>query len=86
VSVRTQTNRISTHRPCDVLDLLVAHILEAVIDLIAHIVARLPRQADAAGIGQRLDPRRHIDAVAEQVAILQHDVADIDSDAEFHAL
>ena len=38
--------------------------------------------ANTTRFGQAFQPRRHIDAVAEQVAIPDHDVADIDADAE----
>ncbi len=44
------------------------------------------RNHDAAGIGQRLQTRRHIDAVSENVIAIENDVADIDADAEFDAL
>ena len=42
----------------------------------------LPRDADAAGLGQRLQPGRDIDAVAEEIAALDDDVAEIDADAQ----
>ena len=35
---------------------------------------------DAAGLGDALDPRRDVDAVAEDVVALDDDVADIDPD------
>ena len=40
------------------------------------------RQADTARPGQRLDAGGDVHAVAEQVARLDHDVADMDADAE----
>ena len=42
--------------------------------------------ADAGGRRQLLQPRGHVDAVAQQVAALRHHVAKIDADSEFHAL
>ena len=44
------------------------------------------RNHDAAGIGKRLQTRRHIDAVPENVIAIENDIADIDADAEFDAL
>ncbi len=44
------------------------------------------RDAGPAGLGERLQPGRHVDAVAEQVVALDHDVAQIDADAEAHAV
>ena len=38
------------------------------------------------GCGKRLDPRRDVDAVAEHIAFVDHDVADIDADAKANAL
>jgi len=40
------------------------------------------RDIDAARLGKRLEPRRNIDAVAENVATLDDDVVEIDPDAE----
>ena len=50
------------------------------------MVAHAPRDANAAGIGKRFEPGGDVDAVAEDVAILDHDVADIDADAEEQAV
>ena len=44
------------------------------------------RHIDAARFGQRLDPRRDVDAVAKDVAFLDDDVAEIDSDPHRDAL
>ena len=38
--------------------------------------------ADAAGLGEALEAGRDVDAVAEDVAVLDDDVADVDADAE----
>ena len=50
------------------------------------MVAHAPRDANAAGIGKRFEPGGDVDAIAENVAILDHDVADIDADAEEQAV
>jgi hypothetical protein len=54
--------------------------------LIAYLIARDARNHDAAGIGQGLQTRHHIDAVSENIIAVENDVADIDADAEFDAL
>ena len=46
------------------------------------MVVHRARYADAARLGQCLQPRRDIDAVAEDVVVLDNDVAEIDADAE----
>ena len=72
-------------RPGDVLDVLLAQILEGDVEPVADLVAHRRRDADAARLGQRLEPRGDIDAVAEDVAVLDDHVAEIDADAELDA-
>jgi len=74
--------RIDPDRPSDVLDALLAPILEWVGQLVADVVAHRPGNADPAGFGQGFQARRNIDAVAEDVAVLGDDVAEIDADAK----
>ena len=74
------------HRTGDVLDLDLAHVLERDIELVAHLVARRARDADAPRHRQPLDSRRHVDAVAIDVVALDDDVAEVDADAEHQAL
>ena len=73
-------------RPGDVLDLLRAEVLEGEAQLVEDLVAHDAADADAAGFGQRLQPRRDVDAIAEDVVAVDDDVADIDADAELDAL
>jgi hypothetical protein len=48
------------------------------------MVVNAARDADAARLGQPLETHRDIDAVAEDVAVFHHDIADIDADAKPH--
>jgi len=48
------------------------------------MVVNAARDADAARLGQPLETHRDIDAIAEDVAVLHHDIADIDADAKPH--
>ena len=70
----------------DVLDALLAQVLERILPHLAHMVAHPARDADTPRQCQRFEARRDIDAVAEDIAVLNHDVADVDSDAELHAV
>jgi hypothetical protein len=79
---RSQTNGEGVHRPGDVLDLLLALVFEGEVELVAYLVAHHPADADAAGLGKRLQPRGDIDAVAVDVALVDDDVADIDAHAK----
>jgi hypothetical protein len=57
---------------------------EADGELVLHVLEHRAGDEDAAGLGQRLQPRGDVDAVAVEVAALDHDVAEIDADAEPH--
>ena len=73
-------------RTRNVLDGLLAHVLEAEAELVADLIVHDARNHDAAGIGERLQPGRHVDAVAVNIVPVDYDVADVDADAEFNAL
>jgi hypothetical protein len=80
-----RANAVHPYRPGDVLDLLLAQILEGEVELVAHLLVRRAAEADAAGLGQGFQPRREIDPVAEDVAVVEDDVAEVDPDAELDA-
>ncbi len=50
------------------------------------MIAHDPADADPAGIGQPLQPRRDIDAIAEDVVSVDDDVTDVDTDAKLDPL
>ena len=50
--------------------------------LALHLSPSVLGNRDAAGLGDALDPRRDIDAIAKDVVALDDDVADIDPDPE----
>ena len=77
---------IDPHRPRDILELLLAGVLEGDVELAIDVDLHPPRDADPAGVGQRLQPGRDVDAVAPDVVAIHDDVADIDADAEFDPL
>jgi hypothetical protein len=76
------SQRIDPHWPSNVLDALLAQIFEGVGQLVADVVSHCPRNADPARLCEGFDARRDIDAVAEDVAVLDYDVAEIDPDPE----
>lgn len=67
----------------DVLQCLRANLIVADIQLAADLVPGIARDDNPTWIGQRLQPRGDIDAVAKYVAILGDDIAQIDADAEY---
>jgi hypothetical protein len=77
--------RIDPHRPCDVLDILFAHVLEGVRQPLADMIVDRARDADAARPRQPLQPHRDVDAVAINIAAIGDHVAEIDPDAKAQA-
>ena len=69
----------------DVLDPVPAHGLEAEGELVLDLVVHVAGDADPARLGQGLEPRGDVDPVAEDIAGLVDDVADVDADAEADA-
>src|SRR5260370_17993226 len=74
------------HRPSDILDVLLAHILKGNVELVAHLVADDAADAKAARLGQTLQSGGEIDPVAENVAFVDDDVALMDAEAELDPL
>jgi hypothetical protein len=77
---------VDAHRAGNVFDAVLAHIGKADWQLFADLLAHRGADADLAGLGERLKTRRDIDAIAEDVAFIMDDVAEIDADAEADAL
>src|SRR5262249_12535090 len=69
-----------------VLDLHHAEVVARQPQLAFHLFVNTSGDADAAGFGQSLQPRRDIDAVTEQVVVIDHDVAEVDADPDLHAV
>src|SRR5262249_40268059 len=79
-------NPINPHRPCDVLDLLLAQIVKAEIDFVAHLVADNPADADPARFRERLQPSRNVHPIAVDIVVLDNDITEVDPDAELDPL
>jgi hypothetical protein len=69
----------------NVLEFMVAGILEGGVDLAADLPEGVVGNANAAGFGDALQPRGNVDSIAEDVAFLDDDVADVNPDAQFDA-
>ena len=77
---------IGPHRPRDVLERLLAEIDEVRVDLAAHMLVGRARNQHAARLANPFQPRRDIDAIAQNVVALDQHVAEIDADAVDDAL
>ena len=71
-----------TDRPGDVLEFQLAQIRKLQRQPVAHLVADRTADHDPAGRADALQAGRHVDAVAQQVLALGHDIADVEADAE----
>ena len=69
-------------RPVDVLDADFAAILETNVDPVADAFVDDRGDADPAGLGERLQPRGDVDAIAVDVVAFDDDIAEIDADAQ----
>src|SRR4029077_16127597 len=77
-----RSHPVHPHRPCDVLDLLLAQILKDKGQPVADVVVNCVGDEHAAGIGQRFDPGGDVDAVAIEIVAFDNHVAEIDADAQ----
>src|SRR5262245_54646195 len=71
------------HRLGKVLDGLFALVDELDFELVADLVTHHRRTGNAAGLRQRFEPGRQVDAIAVEIVAIDDDVADIDADTEF---
>jgi hypothetical protein len=79
-----QAHVVDVNRLADVLDGVIAEILELERQLLRDMLVNVGGNADAAGLGQGFQPGCQIDGIAIQAAAVDDDVADIDADAEQH--
>ena len=78
--------RISADRLFDILELGRAEISHLHVEPAAHLTVGVLGKTDRAGLGNSLQSRGDVDAVAHQVAVaLLDDVAEMDADAELDA-
>jgi hypothetical protein len=72
------------HRSGNVLHFLLACVFIAQREFVSYLLMHSTRDADAAWFGETLETRRDVDAVAVDLLALDHNVAEVDADAEFH--
>src|SRR6266851_5615080 len=80
------THPVGPYLPADVLEGLLAHVVEGQIKLAGGVFLNAARDADPAGLSDAFKTGRDIDAVAEDVPVLFEDhVALVDTDAKYDA-
>src|SRR6266851_5603369 len=68
------------HWPSNVLHFLLASILVAQRELVSYLLIDSTGDADAARVGEALQPCRDVDAIAVNLLAIDHHVAEIDTD------
>jgi len=66
--------------------MLLAEVLERVIEPVSDLIANDATDADLTGLGQRFQPRRHIHPIAKDVLLLDDHVAEVDTHPEVDPL
>ena len=69
----------------NVLDLLLTHVFEGKVELVANLVANNPADTDPARLSQCLETRRDVYPVSVNVPLIDDDVAKVDPHAELDA-
>lgn len=82
----TRRNAVDSHRACDVLQSLIAKVDEGKLQLVANLIVCDARKTDAARLGNPFKSRGDIDAISEEIAIINNDIADVNADPEFDPL
>ncbi len=77
---------IDPDRSGNILELPAADIVEDDVELVAHFLLNAAGHAYAAWVGERLQARRYVDALAPHVAAVDDHVPDIYADAKFEPL
>jgi hypothetical protein len=80
-----QLHAVDAHGTGDVLQVVLAIVEESYVEPTLGILLDACRNGDAAGLCQRLQPRCDVDAIAEDIVLLDHNVADMDAHAELDA-
>src|SRR5215831_6122602 len=76
---------VDMHRPRDVLDPLLAAVLEGKVEPVADLIAHHAADAHFARLGESFEARGDIDAVAVDIALVENHVAEVDADAKLDA-
>ena len=79
------TDAERAYRLRDVLELLLAEILEAQVEAVLDVAEGAAGDADGARLGKRLQPRCYVHAIAQDVVALDDHLIEIDAHAELDA-
>src|SRR5262244_1701425 len=78
-------NSVNTNRSGNILDCLLAHIIELEAEFVLYLVVNHARHHNAPGLSQRLKARRDVDPVSINIVVIDDDIADINTYAELNS-
>ena len=81
----TKLNPPRPHRLGNVLKALRPKVIPADLDLAANLPVGVIGYANATRLGNTLQPSSDIDAVSENVVVIDDDVTDVNADPEFNS-
>ncbi len=79
---RCASDPVDPHRLDNVLEELSAEIFETNLDLVRDVVVNRAGDQDAARLGHRLQAGSDVDAIAIEIAALDHHISQVDADAQ----
>jgi hypothetical protein len=77
---------VDAHWPDKVLYVLLAHIFESEIQLVAHLITHYSADTNPARLRERLQTRRDVHPIAKDVVLLNDYVAEVDADPKLDPL
>jgi hypothetical protein len=80
-----KADSVDTHRPSNIFEALFAQIVEGEVKPTRNVFLNACRHADTARISQSFETCSDIHAVAENVAVFDDDIANIDAYSKFDA-
>ena len=80
VPALAELDAVNLHRSCNILQLLVTCVIERDVDLALHVLLHAAGDADATGFSKPLQSRCDVDAIPENVVVVDDNVADVDFD------
>src|SRR5215472_4092055 len=86
ISGSTHGYPIHSHRPYDVLQVLLPDVLKGKVELTRGILLHARRHANAARFSQAFEANCHVHAIPKDVAVLDYDVSHIDANSEIDTL
>ena len=81
-----QLNPPRLHRLDNILEGLRSHIITDNVDLAPDLPKGIIRHADSARFGDALKAGSNVDAVAEDVVVIDDDIPDVDADPQLDPL